>query len=90
MLSCFPACHLPVCSGAWGYSSQELGVVFPFELHEVALSPFLQCAWVPLSGSATIWPVSRSFRFCFVCKPAEGVLCPVMQVISEDVKQYWP
>jgi len=55
------------------------------ELQEVPVRPFLQ----PVNGGTTIWCISHSPQFCNICKLPEDVLCPSMQVINEDVKQYW-
>jgi len=49
------------------------------EWHKVPASPFLQLAEVPLNGSTTL-PVLCQQQL------AEGTLCPVMQIIKEDVK----
>lgn len=45
---------------------------------------------VPVNVSTLLWYVSHSSQFCIICKHAEGAFCPIVQVISEDVKQYWP
>ncbi|KAK4826285.1 hypothetical protein QYF61_007132 [Mycteria americana] len=59
----------------------------PVELYEVPVSPFLQPVQVPLDGSTTLWHISHSPQFCVICKRAEGTLCPIIQIINEDVKQ---
>lgn len=48
-----------------------------------------QTVKVPLNDSTTIWCITHSSKFCFVCKLAEVALCPIVQVITEDVKQCW-
>lgn len=70
--------------GAWDSPG-----AFPLvEIHEIPLSPVLQPVEIPLSGSATFTVLALSL-FCNVCEVAEGSLCPVVQVINEEVKQYW-
>jgi len=65
--------------------------VFPsVELHESPLCPFLQHLEAPLNDSTTIWSIKHSSQFCIICKLAEGVLCPIFQLINEDDKQYRP
>lgn len=62
------------------------------ELHEVPISPYLQPVNVPLEDSTTLWCISHYFLICV--KLAEGMLCPIIQIINEDFKQdwtlYWP
>ncbi|KAK4828308.1 hypothetical protein QYF61_025320 [Mycteria americana] len=64
------------------------------ELHEVSISLLLQPVEVPLDGSTTLWHTSCSSQFGVICKLAEGTLCPIIQIINEDVEQdwshYWP
>lgn len=48
----------------------------------------LQPVKVPMNSSTTLWLISRSFWSCIVIKLAEGALCPVIQVIRENVKLY--
>ncbi|KAK4806786.1 hypothetical protein QYF61_005582 [Mycteria americana] len=60
------------------------------ELHEVPVSPFLQLVEVPLDDSMTLWHISYSSHFCVTSKLAEGTLCPIIQIINEEVKHYWP
>lgn len=60
------------------------------ELHEVRVCPFLQPVVVPLNGGTTVWYISDSSQSCNIHKLAESVLSPVIQVINEEVKQYWP
>ena len=64
--------------------------VFSFDgLHEIPVSPFLQPVEVPLDGSMTLWCISRSSQFCVISKLAHGALCPIIQIINEDVEQDW-
>jgi len=68
-----------------GVISQVQDLTFPFEFHEVLVCPFLQLVNVCLSGSMSIWYTNYSSQFCIICKLAEGVLCLIVQVISEEV-----
>ena len=47
---------------------------------------FLQPVKVPLDSSMTLWLISHSSPFCVICKLAQGALCPIVQVINEEVK----
>lgn len=59
-------------------------LVLPFgEFHEVPVRSFLQLVNV-LPVYQILLPV------CTVCKLAEGTPNPIIQVINEDVKQFWP
>jgi len=57
------------------------------ELQEVPVSPFLQPIEVPLDGSTTRWQVSNFSQFSVISILLDGVLCPIIQMINEDVKQ---
>lgn len=70
------------------------------ELHEVPVRPFLHPVEVPLDGSMTPatnfglsgWQNDARNHFSpfyITCKLAEGMLCPIIQAINEDVKQCW-
>lgn len=37
-----------------------------------------------------VYPVYHSFQFCLVCILAQEALCPIIQVVNEDVKEYQP
>ena len=64
---------------------------FPFaELHENPVRPFLQLVELPPNGSTTLCCSSQSSHFCIICKLLESALCPIVQVINEDVNQHWP
>ena len=64
------------------------------ELQEVPVSPFPQPAEVPLSGSMTLWHLSCCSWWGVISKCAKGTICPVIQVINEDIPQdrtqKWP
>jgi len=38
-----------------------------------------------LNGSTTIWCITHFSQFCVVCLFDEGALCPVIQLINEDL-----
>ena len=81
----------PAYTGSWSYSSPGAGVVSPsVELHEVPFSSFLQPVEVPLKGSTPIWCTRPSSQFRIICKYAKGALYSIIQIINEEVKQYWP
>lgn len=73
-----------VVSGAVPPQVQDFALPLA-QLHEVQVSPFLQ----PLDGSTTLWWISHSSQFYVICKLAGGTLCPIIQIVNEDVKQYW-
>ena len=54
------------------------------------MGPFLQPVEVPLDGSTTLGRISHSSQLCITCKLAEDMLCPISQVINEDVEKDWP
>lgn len=56
---------------------------------EMAVCSFLQPADIPLNSSTAIQAACHSSPFCVICKPAEGELSPSVQVINEDITQYW-
>ena len=85
-----PASQPPACIGA--------GIIPPLiqeftfhlvELLEVPVNPFVQPAEVPLDGSTTLWCISHFSQFCIISELAEGMLCPIIQIVNEDVKQCW-
>lgn len=55
-------------------------------VHTTIPSQVSQVADIPLNVSIAIWFVKHSSQFCIF----EGAPCPVVQVISEDVKTYFP
>ncbi|KAK4818697.1 hypothetical protein QYF61_017918 [Mycteria americana] len=63
-----------------------LGLVEP---HEVHTGPLLQIVQVPLDGISSLRRVSYTAQLGVVCKLAEGALDPAVNVIDEDIKQYW-
>lgn len=69
--------------------AQVQDLALPFvELHEV-LSAILHLAQVPLKADTTIWYISYSSLCCIICELAEDTFCPIVQVINDEVEQYW-
>lgn len=54
------------------------------ELHDVPISPALQPGKIALDHSTTLWYVTPP---CAIRIHGEGMFCPIIQVISEDVDQ---
>ena len=78
--------HKPVLvHGVIPLQVQDFAFAF-VELHEVPVSLFLQPVEVPLNGSMILWWISCSSQVCIVCKLAKGALCPIVQIINQDVK----
>ncbi|KAK4818982.1 LOW QUALITY PROTEIN: hypothetical protein QYF61_022649 [Mycteria americana] len=67
---------------------QDLALLL-VEVHEVPVSPFLQPVEVPLDGSMTLWCISHSSQFGVIRQLAEGTLCPIIHVTTEDAEQDW-
>ncbi|GAB0184000.1 hypothetical protein GRJ2_000865300 [Grus japonensis] len=44
---------------------------------------------VPLDGSMTLWPISHSSQLYVIRKLAEDTLCPIIQIINEEVERDW-
>ncbi|KAK4810846.1 hypothetical protein QYF61_008818 [Mycteria americana] len=63
-----------------------LGKVEP---HEVHMGPLLELVQVPLNGIPSFWRVNSTTQLGVICKLAEGALDPTVNVIDEDIKQYW-
>lgn len=61
----------------------------PFVQYEVSFSLPLQPLQVSLAGSTGLWHISHSSQFWVICKLAEGTLCPISQIINEDIKLDW-
>ena len=62
---------------------QVFGIFF-IDLHEFPACSFHQPVEVPLNSSKTIWSINYS-QFCIICKLAEGLLCPMIQVLNDSV-----
>jgi len=52
-----------------------------------SFSPFLQPVQVLLDDSMMIWHVSHSSQIDVVSKLAEGMLCPIIPIINEEVEK---
>ncbi|KAK4810853.1 LOW QUALITY PROTEIN: hypothetical protein QYF61_008825 [Mycteria americana] len=63
-----------------------LGLVEP---HEVHTGPLLQLAQVPLDDIPSFWRVNCTTQLGVICKLAEGALDLAVNVIDENIKQYW-
>lgn len=59
------------------------------EFHGIHVSLFLLPVQVLLGGSMTLCCISHSSRLYIISKLADGTLCLIIQVINEDVEQYW-
>lgn len=82
--------YAPVCSGACYFSPMAgLRISLCWTLCKSPVSSFLQLDEVSLNDRTTLWQISYSFPFCVIWKTAESVLCPFIQVINEEVKEYW-
>lgn len=57
---------------------------------EIRVYSFLQPVLVPLKGRKNTCYLSHSSQFCTICKLLQGVLCSIVLVISDKVKQCWP
>lgn len=78
--------HLaPICSGAWGCPSSHarLSTSFCYFVRSVLFSSLPIPLWHSLLAYQLV-------QFYIVYKPAKGTLCPISQVINEDVTRYWP
>lgn len=42
-----------------------------------------------VKGRMIIWPVNHSSQFCIVYRLAEGTFYLIIQIVGEDVEQYW-
>lgn len=72
-------------------SPQVQDLVFPFvQCSKTSLSLILQSVQFPVNGSTTSSCTCHSSQFGIICELAEGTLCHSIQVINEEIKQYWP
>ena len=62
---------------------------FPFELRDFCLPVSLACRG-PSGWQCTHLVCQLLPAFCVVCRLAERVLCSIIQIINEGIKQYWP
>ncbi|KAK4815575.1 LOW QUALITY PROTEIN: hypothetical protein QYF61_004092 [Mycteria americana] len=63
-----------------------LGLVEPHELHT---GPLLQLVQVPLNAIPSFWHVNCTTQLGVICKLAEGALNLTVNVIDENIEQYW-
>jgi len=59
---------------------------FPWQSSCDSCGPALQPVKGSLNGGTTLWGTNQSW-LGIICKLAEGTLCPILQVINEDVTQ---
>ncbi|KAK4827773.1 hypothetical protein QYF61_021518 [Mycteria americana] len=64
-----------------------LGLVKP---HTIGLSPWIQPVQVPLQSLPTLKQINTPTQLGVICKPTEGALDPLVQIIDKDIKQNWP
>lgn len=70
--------------------SQMQDFVFAFvELHDIPVRPFLQPVKVPLNSSPALQCADCSPQFGVICTLVENAVCPISQVISEEIKHCW-
>jgi len=77
------------CSDAWGCWDQggELGLV---ELHPTGLSPSIPPVQIPPKGFPTLKQINASSQLGVICKPTEGALHLLTQIINKVIKQNRP
>ncbi|KAK4826516.1 hypothetical protein QYF61_010013 [Mycteria americana] len=63
-----------------------LGLV---ESHTIGLGPSIQPVQVPLQSLPPLKQINTPAQLGVVCKLAEGVLNPLVQIIDKDIKQNW-
>ena len=72
----------------WITPAQVEDSVFPsIELYDISVSLFCQPVEVSLIDSPLIWCCYSQFYINH--KIPMGTLCPIIQIINEDVKKYW-
>lgn len=85
---CFPAsCPLASPVPPRGYAIPGVGLNF------LSVSLFLQSVESLWTTAVASWVLSASFpstSFSIIWKLPESALCPIIQAISEAVKQHWP
>ncbi|KAK4814538.1 hypothetical protein QYF61_022257 [Mycteria americana] len=64
-----------------------LGLVEP---HMIDLGPSIQPVQIPLQSLPTLEQIDTPTQFGVICKPTEGALNPLIQIIDKDIKQNWP
>ena len=82
--SCFPAgWPLQRALVCWVIPPQEQDFVLPFDKHVIPVGRALQ----PVEGGTTLWGTNHSSWLGIICKLADSVFRPILQVINEDVTQ---
>lgn len=92
-LYCKTACQLVSPHHIWvhgAFPSQMQNSMFPlFQLRDVCVIPFLQPVEGPLDGHMTLWCTGHSAQFVVIYQLAESGLNPTIQIVNEDVEQFW-
>lgn len=70
-------------SGLWGVIASQ--IYFCCLTPQVPVSPFPQAVQVSLMGCPAIQHVDSSSQCCVICKPGKSALCPIIQIINEDI-----
>lgn len=84
---CFPVSEPPICAAAYIHHVQVQDfALLSSELLWVPVHSFLHAGETLLNCDTIIWCSNPNI----ICKLAEGVLCPIIQVINKSVKQHWP
>lgn len=87
---CFQSCWcLLFCQAVFQMIGVQHTGELLVELHKIPVRPFLQAVEVCLDASMTLWHISHFSQFCVTWKFAEGSLCPIIQILSEDVIRDW-
>lgn len=86
--NCLPEGWPPGSAGAGAVPPQRHGSALTLTEHcEILIIPLLQLLrslWM------AAWPISPSSQFDDSSKLSEGTLCPIIQIIKENVQQYCP
>ena len=70
-----------------GIPSQVQVFTLLIGLHEIPVNIFLQPVEISLDGSSSVCHIiSHSSQFGVINKLAEGTVCPIIQVINEDIR----
>lgn len=84
----FQPVHPQPVPGHQVISPQVQDSMFPVvELHNIPFHPFLQLIKAPVESCTAICLVYHP-SLGLSTKLAEGVLCPIIQLSNEDIKQY--
>jgi len=59
------------------------------EPRTVGLSPWIQPVQIPLQRLPTLKQIDTLTQLGVICRPTEGALNPLIQIIDKGVKQDW-